>query len=35
LRATAQPLITDYIARASAKGVDAEAVLAHIRSQMP
>ncbi|HPB11648.1 MAG TPA: TRAP transporter substrate-binding protein [Kiritimatiellia bacterium] len=35
LRATAQPLFADYIARASAKGVDAEAVLAHIRSQMP
>ncbi|HRR34702.1 MAG TPA: TRAP transporter substrate-binding protein [Kiritimatiellia bacterium] len=35
LRATAQPLIADYVARVSAKGIDAEGILATIRSQLP
>jgi len=35
LRATAQPMFTDYVSRIGAKGIDAEAVLAYIRSQLP
>lgn len=33
LRATAQPLIDDYVARATAKGVDAKAVIDFIKSR--
>jgi TRAP-type C4-dicarboxylate transport system substrate-binding protein len=34
LRATAQPVIDDYVARAAAKGVDGQAVIAFIRAQL-
>jgi TRAP-type C4-dicarboxylate transport system substrate-binding protein len=34
LRATAQPLIEEYVTRATAKGVDAQAVIAFIRGKM-
>ena len=35
LRATAQPLIEDYIARVTAKGIDGKAVIAFIKEKLP
>lgn len=35
LRATAQPLIEDYIARMTAKGIDGKAVIAFIKEKVP
>ena len=35
LRATAQPLIEDYVARVTAKGIDGKAVIAFIKGKLP